>query len=81
MNEAACTVTGATKLASLQSLYKETGWESLAFRREKIKTCTLLQNTKWNDSRISFISCTPSVAGTTRYRLRNESDLQTIHAY
>ena len=31
-NEAARIVTGATKLISLQSLYIETGWESLASR-------------------------------------------------
>ena len=36
-NEAARIVTGATKLVSLQSLYIDTGWESLAARREKHK--------------------------------------------
>ena len=36
-NEAARIVTGATKLTSLQSLYIETGWESLASRRQKSK--------------------------------------------
>ena len=34
-SEAARIVTGATKLKSLQSLYIETGWESLASRRQK----------------------------------------------
>ena len=34
-NEAAPIVMGATKLTSLQSLYIETGWESLASRRQK----------------------------------------------
>ena len=33
-NEAARIVTGATKLASLHSLYTDTGWESLASRRK-----------------------------------------------
>ena len=36
-NEAAPIVTRATKLKSLQSLYIETGWESLASRRQKSK--------------------------------------------
>ena len=35
--EAARIVTGATKLVSLQALYKETGWENLEARREKHK--------------------------------------------
>ena len=44
-NEAARIVTGATKLTSQQSLYIETGWESLA-SRQQIKACPLLQNAK-----------------------------------
>ena len=36
-SEAAPIVTGATKLTSLQSIYIETGWESLASRRLKSK--------------------------------------------
>ena len=36
-NEAARIVTGATKLASIQSLMSDTGWESLTSRREKHK--------------------------------------------
>ena len=36
-NEAARIVTGATKLASIQSLLSDTGWESLTSRREKHK--------------------------------------------
>ena len=36
-NEAAHIVKGSSKLASLQSLYKETGWEMLASIREKSK--------------------------------------------
>ena len=36
-NEAARIVTGATKLASIQSLLSDTGWESLISRREKHK--------------------------------------------
>ena len=35
--EAARIVTGATKLVSLEMLYKETGWETLEIRRSKHK--------------------------------------------
>ena len=34
-NEAARIVTGATKLASIDSLHTETGWETLGSRRKK----------------------------------------------
>ena len=37
--EAARIVTGATKLVSIDSIYTETGWETLASRRKK-KTTT-----------------------------------------
>ena len=36
-NEAARIVTGATKLASIDSLYTETGWETLGSRRKTHK--------------------------------------------
>ena len=36
--EAAHIVTGATKLVSIDSLYTETGWETLASRRKKKTT-------------------------------------------
>ena len=40
--EAARIVTGATKLVSIESLYTETGWETLASRRKKTKIATFL---------------------------------------
>ena len=42
-NEAARIVTGATKLTSLQSLYIETGWESLASRQQKSKLSSFIK--------------------------------------
>ena len=39
-------VTRATKLTSLQSLYIETGWESLASRRQKLKLILFYQMQK-----------------------------------
>ena len=76
--QAARNATGATKLTSLESLYVETGWESLALPEEKNRN--LFSFTKCNDFRICLISCIPTVGSTTRYSLRNESDLQTIAA-
>ena len=79
-NEAACSVTGATKLASLQSLYIVTGWESLASRRQKSKPVFFykMQNEMTHEY---LSSLAPSTVGrTTKYKLRNESDLQTIPA-
>lgn len=33
-------MTGATKLVSLDKLYRKTGWETLEVRRNKHKLCT-----------------------------------------
>ena len=58
-NEAARIVTGATKLASLHSLYADTGWESLASRREKHKLILYykMQHGNWNDPKIPLLAC------------------------
>ena len=79
-NEAARIVTGATKLTSLQSLYIETGWERLASRRLKSKLVLFYK--MQNEMTPEYLSALapPTVGSTTRYRLRNESDLQTIPA-
>ena len=73
-------VTGATKLVSLQSLYIDTGWESLAARREKHKQILYykMQNGLTPEYFSSLVQ--PSVGSTVRYALRNNSDLQTIPA-
>ena len=79
-NEAARIVTGATKLTSLQSLYIETDWESIASRRQKSKLVLFYK--MQNEMTPEYLSslAPPTVGSTTRYRLRNESDLQTIPA-
>ena len=46
-NEAARIVTGATKLASINSLLTETGWETLGSRRNTHKL-TMFYNMKMN---------------------------------
>ena len=79
-NEAARIVTGATKLTSLQSLHIETGWESLASRRQKSKLVLFYK--MQNEMTPEYLSslAPPTVGSTTRYRLRNKSDLQTFPA-
>lgn len=79
-NEAARIVTGATKLVSLNSLFRETGWESLSARRRKHKL-TLFYKMKNNlcpDYLCSLVS--PSTGSMTTYNLRNAENLQTVHS-
>lgn len=79
-HEAARIVTGATKLVSLHSLYIDTGWESLATRREKQKLILYykMQNGLTPEYLSSLVP--PTVGSTVRYALRNESGLQTVPA-
>lgn len=79
-NEAARIVTGATKLASIQSLLSDTGWESLASRREKHKL--ILYYKMVNNMTPEYLSSLvpPTVGSISRYNLRNETNLQTIPA-
>ena len=79
-NEAARIVTGATKLVSIELLEADTGWESLAARREKHK---LIQYYKMdNELTPEYLSSLlpPTVGSTVRYPLRNQSNLQTVPA-
>ena len=79
-NETARIVTGATKLKSLQSLYIETGWKSLASRRQKSKLVLFYK--MQNEMIPEYISSLAplTVGSKTGLRLHNESDLQTIPA-
>ena len=78
-NEAARIVTGATKLVSINSLIKETGWETLLTRRKKHKLFLFYK--MQNDMSPNYLSSLvpPSVGNTTNYPLRNSSNLHTIH--
>ena len=75
-NEAARIVTGATKLTSLQSLYTDTGWESLASRREKHKLILYYKMQHGMTPEYLSSLVPPTVGSTARYPLRNKSDLQ-----
>ena len=77
-NEAARIVTGATKLASIENLLLETGWETLESRRKKHKLILFykMQNNLSPNYLSSLVP--PTVGSTSSYPLRNASNLQTI---
>ena len=78
-NEAARIVTGATKLASIDSLHTETGWETLGSRRKthKLTMFYKMKNGLCPDYLASLLPAT--VGSVSTYPLRNSSDLQTLH--
>ena len=79
-NEAARIVKGETKLASIQSLLSDTGWESLTSRREKHKLVLFYKMI--NSLAPEYLSSPvpPTVGNISQYNLRNETNLQTIPA-
>ena len=78
-NEAVRIVTGATKLASIDSLHTETGWETLGSRRKthKLTMFYRMKNGLCPDYLASLVPATVGSAST--YPLHNSSDLQTLH--
>ena len=78
--EAAKIAAGATKLVSIDNLYREIGWETLDARRNKQKL--MLFYKMYYSLRPPYLSTlVPPLAGqSSRYNLRNANDLQTIDA-
>ena len=78
-NEAARIVTGATKLASIDSLHTETGWETLGSRRKphKLTMFYKMENGLCPDYLASLVPATVGSAST--YPLRNSSNQQILH--
>ena len=76
-HEAARIVTGATKLVSIENLYKETGWQTLETRRKHHKL--ILFYKMLHDMTPPYLSSLipQPVGATTRYNLRNSGNLQT----
>ena len=71
-------VTGATKLASINSLLSETGWETLSSRRKKHKL-QLLYKMQNDLSPTCLSSLAPLTGGSTStYSLQNSNNLHTI---
>ena len=74
--QAARIITGLPVFASLNSLYYETGWESLAERREK-KKLTLMYRIVHNDAPTYLTDLLPNIIqDTSSYNLRNNQDFQ-----
>ena len=68
--------TGATKLVSLDILYRETGWESLEKRRHKHKLCVFFQmNTGVLPNYLSSL-IPASVEDSTTYNLWNANNFR-----
>ena len=67
-NEAAKIVTGATKLASIDSLHTETGLETLGSIRKTLKANHVLQNEKWT----FLFNCTRWVGLQTLWQFWNK---------
>ena len=77
-NEAARIVTGATRLVSINLLHCETGWESLASRRNKHKI--IMFHKMYTGLSPAYLSAlVPATVGANiSYNLRNPNNLQTI---
>ena len=78
-NEAARIVIGANKLASIDSLHKETDWKTLGSRRKphKLTMFYKMKNRLCPDYLVFLVPAT--VGSESTYPLRNSSDLQTLH--
>ncbi|MCG8078294.1 MAG: hypothetical protein JAY75_18895, partial [Candidatus Thiodiazotropha taylori] len=76
--EAARIATGTTKLVSVEKLYDEVCWENLESRRHKHKLVLFYK--MYNNLTPLYLSSLvpPLVQHSTRYNLRNGSDIQTI---
>lgn len=79
-NEAARIVTGATKFVSIDALYSETGWETLASRRKKHKLQMFFKMKNGLAPEYLSTLIPPSVGNTSAYQLRNASDINALHA-
>ena len=78
--EAARIITGATSLCSIEKLLWDLGWESLQSRRNKHKLIIFYKiiNGLTPDYLTDLVP--PLIQETTRYKLRNSTDIQTMHA-
>ena len=74
--EAARIITGATKLCSIDNLYRELGWESLQSRRNKHKLVVLYKILHGSAPNYLADLIPPTVQETTRYSLRNSDHIQ-----
>ena len=79
-NEVARIVTAATKLVSINNLYREISWESLQKRRNDHKLTLFFK--MYNQLAPEYLSSLipQQVKDISRYNLRNSNNIQTIRA-
>ena len=70
-------VTGATKLVSIEILYRKIGWESLQDRKSKHKSCTFYKM-KNNVTPTYLSSLVPETFEGTIYNLRDAQNIRPI---
>ncbi len=75
-NEAARIVTGATKLCSIENLYRDLKWETLSTRRKKHKLIQLFKMK--NNLTPNYLHTLIPTQVQTRYPLRNADDIPHI---
>ena len=78
--EAARTITGATKLCSIDKLLADLGWESLQSRRDKHKLVIFYKTINGLTPEYLRELVPPLVQEASTYALRNADHFQTIHA-
>lgn len=78
--EAARIATGATKLVSINALYKEVRWEPLEQRRQTHKLTLFYKMFSHLTPLYLSSLIPPSVSDMSRYNLRNSDHLQTIES-
>ena len=78
--EAARTITGATKLCSIDKLLADLGWESLQSRRDKHKLVIFYKTINGLTPEYSRELVPSLVQEASTYALRNADHIQTIHA-
>ena len=78
--EAGRTITGTTKLCSINRLLDDLGWNSLQSRRNKLKLTIFYKI--MNGLKPTYFSdlLPPLVHETTSYNLRHSNHIQTVHA-
>ena len=74
-HEAARTVTGLTRSVSVNNLYKECEWTSLAHRRKFQKLCFVYKCTNNLSPEYILDFIPPLVQDTSNYHLRNRSNI------
>ena len=79
-NEAARIVTGLTRSASLENLYKECGWETSSSRRKNAKLCFMYKVS--NNLVPQYIDelIPPMVGNRSQYQLRNSQNYENVQA-